>query len=143
MKFGIHVTITDRTISATAAARAVEERGFESFWVPEHVHIPVHRESKHPVFGDHYPAGLIRCTGPFVTLGAAAGATSTINLGAAVCLVREHEPIALAKAAASLDHISGGASPSASARAGCVRKWSRSAPAMRRDGRSPKNASGP
>jgi len=102
------MSTTDRTMSPTAAARAAEERGFESYWVPEHVHIPVERASAHPVFGTNYPDGLIRALDPIVALTAAATATTTIRLGTAVCLVSEHEPLALARAVASLDYLSGG-----------------------------------
>jgi probable F420-dependent oxidoreductase len=45
---------------------------------------------------------------PFVALTAAAGATSRIRLGTAVCLVTQHDPINCAKAVATLDRISSG-----------------------------------
>lgn len=43
---------SDRGITPTAAARAAEERGFDTFYVPEHTHIPVRREAPHPGTGD-------------------------------------------------------------------------------------------
>jgi probable F420-dependent oxidoreductase len=45
---------------------------------------------------------------PFVALGAAAVATSTLKLGTGVCLVIEHDPITLAKQVASVDYVSQG-----------------------------------
>src|SRR5690349_7882187 len=75
---------TDYAIDAIALARAVEERGFESLWLPEHA------------------------LDPFVVLAAAATATRTLRLGTGVCLVMERDPIELAKQVASLDLLSGG-----------------------------------
>lgn len=45
---------------------------------------------------------------PFVALGAAAAATSTLKLGTGVCLVIEHDAITLAKEVASVDYVSNG-----------------------------------
>src|SRR5213083_214435 len=45
---------------------------------------------------------------PFVSLMAAAAATTTIKLGTGVCLVVEHDPIVLAKTVATLDWLSHG-----------------------------------
>ena len=109
MKFGIFIFATDKAMPIVEVARAAEERGFESLWVPEHVHIPVKRQTPFPLSEDgSLPERYLRAHDPLVALAAAAGATSTIKLGTAVCLVTEHEPIALAKAVASLDDISGG-----------------------------------
>lgn len=101
---------SDRGITPAAAARAGEENGFDSFYVPEHTHIPVRREAAHPRTGD---ASLpddryVRTLDPWVALGTAATVTSRITLGTAVALPVEHDPISLAKTIASLDHLSGG-----------------------------------
>jgi probable F420-dependent oxidoreductase len=45
---------------------------------------------------------------PFVSLTAAAGATTTLKLGTGVCLVNQRDPIQTAKLVASLDQVSGG-----------------------------------
>jgi len=45
---------------------------------------------------------------PFVSLMAAASATTQIKLGTGVCLVIEHDPIVLAKTVATLDWLSNG-----------------------------------
>ena len=100
----------------TAASRrpplavAAEERGFDTFYVPEHTHIPVRRDAAHPGTGD---ASLpddryLRTLDPWVTLAACAALTSRIRLATAVCLPVEHDPITLAKTLATLDHLSGG-----------------------------------
>src|SRR5579864_1056153 len=92
---------------ADQLARAVEERGFDSLWFPEHTHIPVARRSPYPAGGE-LPKDYSHIADPFVGLAAAAAVTKKIRLGTAICLVVEHDPIVLAKQVASLDLISGG-----------------------------------
>jgi probable F420-dependent oxidoreductase len=88
-------------------ARAAEERGFESFWVGEHTHIPAGRQTPYPG-GDPLPKPYYHMADPFVSLMAAAAATTTIKLGTGICLVVEHDPIVLAKTVATLDRLSNG-----------------------------------
>ena len=101
---------SDRGIRPADAARAAEAAGFDGFYVPEHTHIPVRRDAAHPRTGgaelpdDRY----LRTLDPWVCLSMAAAVTSTIRLGTAVALPAGHDPIALAKTIASLDHLSGG-----------------------------------
>jgi alkanesulfonate monooxygenase SsuD/methylene tetrahydromethanopterin reductase-like flavin-dependent oxidoreductase (luciferase family) len=86
-------------------ACACEERGFESFWVGEHTHIPASRQTPYPG-GDPLPRPYYHMADPFISLMAAAAATTTIKLGTGVCLVVEHDPIVLAKTVATLDWLS-------------------------------------
>jgi probable F420-dependent oxidoreductase len=88
-------------------ARAAEERGFESFWVGEHTHIPAARQTPYPG-GEPLPKPYYHMADPCVSLMAAASATRTIKLGTGICLVVEHDPIVLAKSVATLDWLSGG-----------------------------------
>ena len=88
-------------------AHAAEERGFESFWVGEHTHIPAGRQTPYPG-GEPLPKPYYHMADPFVSLMAAAAATRTIKLGTGICLVVEHDPIVLAKSVATLDWLSGG-----------------------------------
>lgn len=88
-------------------AQACEVRGFESFWVGEHTHIPASRQTPYPG-GDPLPRPYYHMADPFVSLMAAAAATSTIKLGTGVCLVVEHDPIVLAKTISTLDWLSRG-----------------------------------
>ena len=86
MKFGIVLFTSDRGITPAAAARAVEANGFESFFVPEHTHIPVKRTAAHPLTGD---ASLpddryMRTLDPWVSLAMAAAVTERIEL-ATIC----------------------------------------------------------
>jgi len=46
MHFGGAMFFTDYSMSAPELARALEERGFESVWAPEHSHIPLSQPFK-------------------------------------------------------------------------------------------------
>ncbi|WP_301315345.1 LLM class F420-dependent oxidoreductase [Nocardia amikacinitolerans] len=110
VRYGIVLFTSDRGITPADAAAAAERAGFDSFYVPEHTHIPVVRAAAHPRTGD---ASLpddryLRTLDPWVALGTAAAVTERITLSTAVALPAEHHPITLAKAIASLDHLSGG-----------------------------------
>lgn len=107
MLYGVYQFSTDYAIRADDLARAVEERGLESLFVPEHTHIPASRKSPWPG-GPNLPREYWRTLDPFVTLSAAAAVTSRLKLGTGICLVIERDPITLAKEVASLDHISRG-----------------------------------
>src|SRR5579863_9444213 len=98
---------TDYSASPVDVAVAAEERGFESFFVPDHTHIPVSRLSPYPEGGE-LPVQYLHLLDPIVTLSAVAAATSRIRIGTAVCLVVERDPIALAKQMATIDHLSAG-----------------------------------
>src|SRR5262245_52868334 len=94
-------------MDVAALARAAEERGFESFFVPEHTHIPVHRETPWAGGGDP-PREYSHTLDPFMVLAGAAYATSTIKLGTGICLVIQRDPIVLAKEVATIDQLSHG-----------------------------------
>ncbi|MEX0943252.1 MAG: LLM class F420-dependent oxidoreductase [Pseudomonadales bacterium] len=105
--FGVQIFPTDSTIQPVELARAVEERGLDSLFFPEHTHIPVERATPFPGGGD-LPEWYWRSHDPFVSLAAAAAVTDRIKLGTGICLVIERDPITLAKECASLDVISNG-----------------------------------
>lgn len=107
MRFGGAMFFTDYAMEATDFARALEERGFESVWAPEHSHIPLSRESGFPAGGE-LPRKYAECMDPFVSLTAAAVATKSIKLGTGVALVVQRDPIQTAKLVASLDQVSKG-----------------------------------
>jgi probable F420-dependent oxidoreductase len=88
-------------------ARALEERGFESAWFPEHTHIPASRKTPYP-FGGDLPEVYWSMMDPFASCMAAAAATERLKVGTGICLVVEHEPIYLAKQIATIDVLSGG-----------------------------------
>jgi probable F420-dependent oxidoreductase len=110
MKFGISIFPTDLTLQPPDMARAVEERGFESLWFPEHSHIPVSRRTPWggkegaPPLPDFYS----RIHDAFVALGAAAAVTTRIRLATGITLVPQRDHLWLAKEVASVDVMSGG-----------------------------------
>jgi probable F420-dependent oxidoreductase len=107
MHFGVTMFLTEYTLPVVDLARAAEELGFESLWVPEHTHIPADRRSPWPG-GAELPREYSHALDPFLTLTAAAMVTSQLRLGTGVCLVIERDPITTAKEVATLDQLSGG-----------------------------------
>ena len=107
MQFGAAMFFTDYSMPPGELGRAMEERGFESLWAPEHSHIPVSRRSPFPNGGD-LPKQYYDVMDPFVTLTAAAAATKTLKVGTGVCLVQQRDPIQTAKLVASIDQVSAG-----------------------------------
>ena len=107
MRIGGAMFFTDYSMSPTELARALEDRGFDSLWVPEHSHIPLTRKSPFPSGGD-LPKKYYDVMDPFVVLGAAAAVTKTLLLGTGICLIAQRDPIQTAKQVASIDQVSGG-----------------------------------
>lgn len=107
MKLGVMSFNTEYSIRADDLAVAAEERGFESVWFPEHTHIPASRETPWPGNGP-LPKEYVHMSDPFASAAAAAAVTKTIKLGTGICLVIEHDPIALAKTVATVDQLSNG-----------------------------------
>lgn len=110
MRNGIVLFTSDRGITPAQAAKAAEDAGFDTLYVPEHTHIPVKRDAAHPGTGDETLPDdrYMRTLDPWVSLATAAAVTSTIRLSTAVALPVESDPITLAKTIATLDHLSGG-----------------------------------
>ena len=67
MRIGGAMFFTDYSMSPTELARALEDRGFDSLWVPEHSHIPLTRKSPFPSGGD-LPKKYYDAMDPFVVL---------------------------------------------------------------------------
>ena len=107
MDFGASMFMTDYSMAAADLGRALEERGFESLWNPEHSHIPLTRKTPFPGGGD-LPKMYYDAMDPFVTLTAAAAVTKKLKLGTGVCLVIQRDTIQTAKLVASLDQVSNG-----------------------------------
>ncbi|MFZ1060448.1 MAG: LLM class F420-dependent oxidoreductase [Candidatus Rokuibacteriota bacterium] len=107
MKVGLYIFATDYAIRVDELARAAEERGFESLFLPEHTHIPKSRKSPWPG-GPNLPKEYWHTLDPFVALASAAAATTRLRLATGICLVIERDPITLAKEVASLDLLSRG-----------------------------------
>jgi len=107
MQFGVAMFPTDYAMRPDALARAVEERGFESLWFPEHTHIPASRRSPWPG-GPTLPKEYWHTHDLFVALATAAAVTTRLRIGSGICLVVERDPIVTAKEVASLDALSRG-----------------------------------
>ena len=110
MDYGLVLFTSDRGIAPAAAAKLADEHGFDTFYVPEHTHIPVKREAAHPTTGDESLPDdrYMRTLDPWVVAGRRGAVTSRVRLSTAVALPVEHDPITLAKSIATLDHLSGG-----------------------------------
>lgn len=109
MRNGIVLFTSDRGITPAELAKAAEERGFDTIYVPEHTHIPVRRDALHPTGGEELPDDrYLRTLDPWVSLATCAAVTERIGLSTAVSLPVESDPITLAKTIATLDHLSGG-----------------------------------
>jgi probable F420-dependent oxidoreductase len=107
LKFGVSMFFTDYSIGPGDLGRALEQRGFESVWAPEHSHIPLSRKTPFPGGGD-LPKKYYDAMDPFITLTAAAMATKSLRVGTGVCLVQQRDPIQAAKLVASIDNVSNG-----------------------------------
>ncbi|MQG30956.1 MAG: LLM class F420-dependent oxidoreductase [SAR202 cluster bacterium] len=107
MDFGAMMFSTDYSIRPDDLAKMLEDRGFESMWVPEHTHIPADRTSPWPG-GPDLPKDYWHTYDPFVALTAAASVTTDLKLGTGICLMIERDPITTAKEIASLDMLSRG-----------------------------------
>ena len=107
MEYGICMFATDYSMPAADLAIAVEERGFDALFIPDHTHIPASRKSPFRVGGE-LPPDYSHNLDMFVALTAAAAVTKRIRIGAGVGLVAERDPIITAKEVASLDQVSNG-----------------------------------
>ncbi|CAM5234142.1 LLM class F420-dependent oxidoreductase [Streptomyces californicus] len=107
MRISTTIFLTDETVTPVRLARELEQRGFGGLYLPEHTHIPVSRRTPAPMGGE-LPREYGRTLDPFVALGQAAAVTERLALGTGITLVAQHDPIGLAKQAATLDHLSGG-----------------------------------
>jgi probable F420-dependent oxidoreductase len=107
MHFGASMFCTDYSMAPVELAPELENRGFESFWAPEHSHIPLSRKSPWGG-GPELPKHYYDVIDPFVGLATAAVVTKTLKLATGVCLIIQRDPIQLAKEVATLDLLSNG-----------------------------------
>ncbi|HAR30314.1 MAG TPA: LLM class F420-dependent oxidoreductase, partial [Gammaproteobacteria bacterium] len=107
MHIGALMFATDYAVPPQELARELEARGYESFFVPEHTHIPASRQSPWPGGAD-LPKEYVHTYDPFVALSFAAAATNRLRLGTGICLLPQRDTLVTAKLVASLDRLSGG-----------------------------------
>jgi probable F420-dependent oxidoreductase len=113
MKIGLYAPLAGSRIEAESLAllgSAAEERGFHSLWVPDHTVLFDDSESRYPYTQDgEIPAlpedGFLE---PFTTLAFLAAHTRTLRLGTGVVVLPRHNPLQVAKAAATVDRLSEG-----------------------------------
>ena len=93
-----------------AVAKAAEEHGFATLWSGEHVVMVDDPASQYPYSDDGKIAvpAVADWLDPMICLSFAAAATTTIRIATGVLLLPEHNPVLVAKQAASLDRLSGG-----------------------------------
>jgi probable F420-dependent oxidoreductase len=113
MRVGLHAlgigAGARRDVIDTVAA-AAEERGFATLWSGEHVIMVDRSSSRYPYSADGQIAvpATADWNDPLIGLSFAAAASSTIGLATGVLLLPEHNPVLVAKQAATLDALSGG-----------------------------------
>ncbi len=111
MEAGVFLALNESTPPELIAqtARAIEERGFQAIWVPEHVVLFEDYESKYPYAPDGRIGGFGKgMMEPFAALTYLAAHTSKVRLGTSICLVAQRNPVYTAKQVADLDFLSGG-----------------------------------
>jgi probable F420-dependent oxidoreductase len=113
MDVGLHAlgigTGANRDVIDAVASEA-ENCGFATLWAGEHVIAVKKSSSRYP----YSPSGQIAVPAhvawndPMITLSFAAAATTTITLATGILLLPEHNPLIVAKQAATLDQLSRG-----------------------------------
>jgi len=113
MKIGLHALgigpgAQREVIDAVAAG--AERHGFARLWAGEHVVMVDEPQSRYPYAADGRIAvpAAADWLDPLMVLSFAAATTTRIQLATGVLLVPEHNPVLLAKQAASLDRLCGG-----------------------------------
>ncbi|HEY2191727.1 MAG TPA: LLM class F420-dependent oxidoreductase [Actinomycetospora sp.] len=93
-----------------AVAGAAERCGFATLWSGEHVVMVDRSSSRYPYSADGQIAvpPTADWNDPMIGLSFAAAASSTIGIATGVLLLPEHNPVLVAKQAATLDALSGG-----------------------------------
>ena len=100
MRYGVAIPHANRFAAPDAIramARAVEELGFDSLWVSDHVIVPE---------GSSYIPELM--DEPLATLAYLAGETSHVTIGVSVLIVPYRDPVFTAKFLSTVDYLSNG-----------------------------------
>ena len=113
MRLGLHAlgigNGADRAV-IDAVASAADNAGFATLWSGEHVVMVDESASRYPYSDDGRIAVPAEADwiDPLIGLSFAAAATTTIRIATGVLLLPEHNPVLVAKQAATLDTLSGG-----------------------------------
>jgi probable F420-dependent oxidoreductase len=107
MKLAIFADLTDETMPLLDFAEEVETRGFSGIFLNEHTHMPVDHPTSPFPGGGSTPERYAHFWDPYIALSFVAARTG-LEVGTAVSLIGEHDPLALAHQIATLDALSGG-----------------------------------
>ena len=107
MRIGYTTMNTPADIAPRILGPLLENAGFDSIWIGEHSHIPVSRSTPYPTGGD-MPWQYTTMMDPFISLTQIGEHTTNLLLGLGVALPLEHDVLALAKTASTLDVLSNG-----------------------------------
>jgi len=115
IKIGVMAPFADGLITSGGFLRdfagTLEECGAESVWTVEHVVVAEDYEPNYPYSADgRMPSksGAAPMPDPLETIAFLAGASSTLRFGTAMVVAPLHNPVLLAKRAATIDRHSGG-----------------------------------
>jgi probable F420-dependent oxidoreductase len=113
MVYGVMLPATGLLATAEALgaiATRAEDAGFASVWVTDHIAIPLASGSRYPYNEDgRYPWDpAIPYLDALTTLTWVAAVTRRVRLGISVLILPMRHPLPVAKAIATLDHLSGG-----------------------------------
>jgi probable F420-dependent oxidoreductase len=91
-------------------AKAYEDNGFESIWIPEHLVFPADMPATYPYSKSGYPPVTSDTPSydPWVLLSYVACATDRIRLATNVYILPLRHPLQTARAVVTLDRVSGG-----------------------------------
>jgi probable F420-dependent oxidoreductase len=109
VKFGVHIMGVSLK-SLGQVARAYEEHGIESAWVPEHLVFPATMPPEYPYSDSGYPPVVSETPAydPWVLLASLAAVTSTIRLATNIYILPLRHPLQTARSVVTLDRVSGG-----------------------------------
>lgn len=113
MQIGLHalgIGAGARRDVIDAVSMKAESCGFATLWSGEHVVMIDGPSSRYPYSADGHIAvpSTADWIDPMIGLSFVAAATSTIRIATGVLLLPEHNPVVIAKQAATLDTLSGG-----------------------------------
>jgi probable F420-dependent oxidoreductase len=112
MKIGLGIPQSGRFANAASVrttAVAAETHGFASLWAFDRLLAPVEPRSAYPgTFDGSLPPEQKHVLDPLVTLTLAAAVTDRVRIGTDVLVAPWYPPALLARALASLDHVSDG-----------------------------------
>ena len=112
MRVGINLPQLGRATTAALlvqAAERAEALGYDSLWVWERLLVPVTPQTPYPGSADgQLPAACSHAWDPLTVLGAVASRTSRVALGTSVLDIPYYNPVVLARALTTLDHLSSG-----------------------------------